>query len=267
MPPHKCEPPINWCLSRCHGPDWFNTARCDQPGSFESERRRRHGGWERRRWALKNSRDSLRPAGWDCHRSRRNAAASGTRPAPPDAAEGSNDQSGRQFPALRSAGSHRAMCSGPPTGRGLQRLERVPQQARNAPARARFPTPSAATAERQSRLAHLHGRCPRKCPAAPLVESASSARHGCTASASRDIMTASVSREPHLAHRNFRSLSGTSPRPTAMMARRSAGDRRWHALHQTNKQSHESWRSMVLAVGGSVILVFDQPLRHANAGG
>jgi hypothetical protein len=155
----------------------------------------------------------------------------------------------------------------PPTGRGLQRLERVPQQARNAPARARFPTPSAATAERQSRLAHLHGRCPRKCPAAPLVESASSARHGCTASASRDIMTASVSREPHLAHRNFRSLSGTSPRPTAMMARRSAGDRRWHALHQTNKQSHESWRSMVLAVGGSVILVFDQPLRHANAGG
>jgi hypothetical protein len=41
-----------------------------------------------------------------------------------------------------------------------------------------------------------------------------------------------------------------------MMARKSVGDRRWHALHQTNKQSHESWHSMVLAVGGSVILVF-----------
>jgi hypothetical protein len=47
--------------------------------------------------------------------------------------------------------------------------------------------------------------------------------------------------------------------------RRSAGAWWWQARHQTNKQSHESWLSMVLAVGGSVILVFDQPLRHANA--
>ena len=36
-------------------------------------------------------------------------------------------------------------------------------------------------------LAHsLHGRCPRKCPAAPL-ESVLSPRHGCTFSASRDM--------------------------------------------------------------------------------
>jgi hypothetical protein len=71
-----------------------------------------------------------------------------------------------------------------------------------------------------------HGRRPRKCPAAVLVGSESSARHGCTRCASRLVITASVIRLPHFAQRNFRSFSGTSPLPASMMVCRSAGPRR-----------------------------------------
>jgi hypothetical protein len=64
-----------------------------------------------------------------------------------------------------------------------------------------------------------------QCPAAPLVESASSARHGCTASASRDIMTKSVSALLQLVQRNFRSLTGTRAVGGSVMAPQSAGTR------------------------------------------
>jgi hypothetical protein len=69
----------------------------------------------------------------------------------------------------------------------------------------------------------VHGRCPRKCPAARLVGSPSSARHGCTASASRDITTLSVRRLPHAVQRKGRSFSSSSPLPTSMIACRLAG--------------------------------------------
>jgi hypothetical protein len=48
----------------------------------------------------------------------------------------------------------------------------------------------------------------RKCPPAPV--SASSPRHGCTASALRAIITLSVIEPQHSVQRNFRSFSGTS---------------------------------------------------------
>ena len=45
-------------------------------------------------------------------------------------------------------------------------------------------------------------------------------RHGCTVSASRAIITLSVSELSHWAQRKRRSSRGTSPRPTSIMARR-----------------------------------------------
>jgi hypothetical protein len=74
----------------------------------------------------------------------------------------------------------------------------------------------------------LRHRLPRllpaqRCPAARLVVSGSSDFHGCTASVSRDIMTLSVSELPHLVQRNFRSFSGTPPRPLQMIDCRLAG--------------------------------------------
>jgi hypothetical protein len=62
-------------------------------------------------------------------------------------------------------------------------------------------------------LVHLHGRCPRKCPAALLVDSDSSARHGCTASASLAITTQSVSELRQLVHRKRRSFRGNVASP------------------------------------------------------
>jgi hypothetical protein len=37
----QCKRPIEGCLSRCQGPDWFNTAGCGEPGSLKPEWRRR----------------------------------------------------------------------------------------------------------------------------------------------------------------------------------------------------------------------------------
>jgi hypothetical protein len=48
-------------------------------------------------------------------------------------------------------------------------------------------------------------------------------RHGCTPTPPLPIMTASVRRLPHLVQRNFRSFSGTPPRPLSMIDCRLAG--------------------------------------------
>jgi hypothetical protein len=81
-----------------------------------------------------------------------------------------------------------------------------------------------------------HGRCPRKCPAAELVDSDSSARHGCTRAASLLITTKSVRRLPHFVQRNLRSLIGLSPCPASMSACRSAAPPwRQPALHRTHR--------------------------------
>ncbi len=76
-----------------------------------------------------------------------------------------------------------------------------------------------------------------------------SGRQGCTLTPPRPIITLSVIRLPHLAQRNFRSLSGTSPLPASMMACRSAGPWCRQALHQTGR-AKRPWAACCEQSGG-----------------
>jgi hypothetical protein len=65
-------------------------------------------------------------------------------------------------------------------------------------------------------------------------------RHGCTPYPPLLIVTWSGNRLPHLAQRNRRSFSGTSPRPTSMIACGSAGACWRQDRHEKNRQSQPS---------------------------